>query len=102
LVASGIAARMVTAPREISLKPQPVVLTKLSAAVEAVVVHVDDSVAGRLSGFGLYPGARLRIQQRFPSLVIKTDETEIALERRVASLVTVTPLTGTREGSESP
>jgi Fe2+ transport system protein FeoA len=79
------------------VKLQPIALTDLSRDAEAQVVHVDASVAGRLSAFGLYPGVRVRILQRFPGLVVKTEETEVALERRVARLVAVVPWEG--EGS---
>ena len=45
----------------------------------------------RLSGFGLYTGMSVTVRQTFPTFVIKTEETEIALETGVADRIRVTP-----------
>lgn len=71
------------------MKETPVPLTQLSESEKAKVVQVDGPEALRLSGFGLYPGVIVRVHQKFPSIVIKTDETELALESEVAGSIKV-------------
>jgi Fe2+ transport system protein FeoA len=53
-------------------------------AVEAVAERVD-----RLASVGILPGAELRVQQTHPVVVIESDETVLALEREIASVVVV-------------
>jgi len=43
----------------------------------------------RLFGFGLFPGIEIQLLQRFPSYIIKCEQTEIALETSVASQIEV-------------
>ena len=43
----------------------------------------------RLAGFGLVPGATLRLVQRRPSLVVEIGETSLALDERVAAAIFV-------------
>jgi DtxR family Mn-dependent transcriptional regulator len=38
----------------------------------------------KLSSLGLSPGATIKVRQKFPSVVIQCDETQIALEREIA------------------
>jgi DtxR family Mn-dependent transcriptional regulator len=38
----------------------------------------------KLSAFGLVPGAQITVQQKYPSFVIRCEETQIALEREIA------------------
>ena len=68
---------------------KPVPLTQLPKGCRATVVQIDGSVADYLSGFGLYPGVELKVHQRFPSFVIKADETELAIESDVAMQILV-------------
>ena len=66
-----------------------IALTALSESDEAEIVRVDGEEALHLSGFGFYPGVLIQIIQRFPSYIIKTDQTEVALESEVASRIWV-------------
>ena len=72
------------------MNERPFPLTDLATSEEAVIVAVSGPEASRLSDFGLYPGIRVTVRQRFPSLVIKSEETELALESGVASRILVT------------
>jgi Fe2+ transport system protein FeoA len=64
-------------------------LTTLSAPERAEIIRIEGGDASQLSGFGFYPGAIIQVQQRFPSYIIRTDQTELALEREVASRIWV-------------
>jgi Fe2+ transport system protein FeoA len=64
-------------------------LTSLRALDTARIVTIESSIANHLSGYGIFPGAVVELQQKFPGYVIKTDETEIALEAEVASQIRV-------------
>jgi Fe2+ transport system protein FeoA len=71
------------------LPQSPIALTALSESEEAEIVRVDGNEALHLSGFGFYPGVLIQVIQRFPSYIIKTDQTEVALENDVASKIWV-------------
>ncbi|HON01018.1 MAG TPA: FeoA family protein [Acidobacteriota bacterium] len=71
---------------------QIIPLTHLKLGIPAKVVSVNRDVAERLSGFGVYPGARIEVHQKYPSFVIRVDEIELALEAKVAQTVRVRPL----------
>ena len=43
----------------------------------------------RLFGFGLFPGVEVELLQRYPSYIIKCEQTEIALETAVAEQILV-------------
>ena len=43
----------------------------------------------RLFGFGLFPGVEIELLQRFPSYIIRSEQTEIALETAVAAQIVV-------------
>lgn len=38
----------------------------------------------RLAAFGLVPGARVRVQQRFPAVVVEVEESLVAIEASLA------------------
>jgi Fe2+ transport system protein FeoA len=62
---------------------------------EIVALHTErKSRADRLSAMGLTPGSRVRVKQRFPSVVIEIGETEIALDRAITQDILVRPVAG--------
>jgi Fe2+ transport system protein FeoA len=67
-------------------------LSWLMRSEEGRILRIEGSVAQQLSGFGLYPGALIQVQQRFPSYIIKTDQTELALEHDIAQRIMVLKL----------
>lgn len=66
-----------------------VLLTTLAALDRAEIIRIEGSEASQLSGFGFYPGAIIQIHQKFPSYIIRTDQTELALETDVACRIWV-------------
>ena len=72
-----------------SLYRESTSLTSLSPLDSARITGIDHGIAGQLFGYGIYPGAVVELQQKFPGYVIKTDETEIALESGIASKIRV-------------
>ncbi len=66
----------------------------MQAKDEATIVEIEGPETARLAGFGLYPGVSVTIRQTFPSFVIKTEETELALESGVAEKIQVDPASG--------
>jgi Fe2+ transport system protein FeoA len=86
------------------LRNAPVPLTELASSDEGLIVDIDGREAARLSGYGLYPGITIRVHQTFPSFVVKADETEVAIESRVARMIRVIPTDSSRKpipGSKS-
>jgi len=71
------------------LSQPAVLLTTLSSPDRAEIVRIEGGDASQLSGFGFYPGAIIQIHQKFPSYIIRTDQTELALETDVASRIWV-------------
>ena len=69
-----------------------VLLTHLAVSDRAKIIRIDGADISQLSGFGIYPGAVIQIHQKFPSFIIGTDQTELALETDVASRIWVTRL----------
>lgn len=67
-------------------------LTRLSVSQEATIAEINGPDSELLAGYGLYPGITIRLRQRFPSLVIKAEETELAVEPDVAEQILVVPL----------
>jgi Fe2+ transport system protein FeoA len=70
-------------------------LADLSPGDRAVVVAVDHHEAlraERLLALGVTPGAIITILQTFPGIVLLCDQTELAIERAVASSVLVNPV----------
>jgi len=59
---------------------------------ERVVVGAVEGVAARihrLASVGILPGAELRVQQTRPVVVVESEETVLALEREIASVIVV-------------
>jgi len=69
--------------------PGTVRLTDLAVGERAVVVQMDEKLEMRVLGFGLFPGVPVELRQRFPACIIRCEDTEIALEKDVASRITV-------------
>jgi Fe2+ transport system protein FeoA len=67
-------------------------LCSLLTGDSGVVVDVDDDGAlavGRLAALGVTRGARIRVLQTFPGIVVECDQTELVMERGVAQAVLV-------------
>ncbi|MEW6309129.1 MAG: ferrous iron transport protein A [Bacillota bacterium] len=67
-------------------------LHQLQVGQEGQVLAVDRTRPGRyqrLAAYGLFPGARVRVEQRFPVLVVEVGHTHLAMEPEVAADVTV-------------
>jgi Fe2+ transport system protein FeoA len=74
-------------------------LTALDEERAGVVVAVagdDVHRSDRLLALGVAPGARVRLLQRFPSIVFLCDQTELAVERIVAEAILIRPEEGGR------
>jgi Fe2+ transport system protein FeoA len=78
--------------RKPELSQSTVLLTTLTVSDRAKIVRIEGGEASQLSGFGFYPGAIIQIHQRFPTYIVRTDQTELALETEVASSIWVTKL----------
>lgn len=60
---------------------------RLDIGEEATIAYIQagsDERLHKLMSFGLHPGASVRLHQRFPSIVIRTEETQLALEEDIA------------------
>ncbi|MEI6512121.1 MAG: FeoA family protein [bacterium] len=69
-----------------------ITLNKLAKRKRATVVTInrhDGTHWRKLLAFGIVPGATLVVIQRFPAIVIRIGETEVALDLDTARLVTV-------------
>jgi len=44
----------------------------------------------RLSLLGLVPGSRIRLEQRWPAIIVRVGETELSLDEDVAHQIIVT------------
>jgi DtxR family Mn-dependent transcriptional regulator len=53
-----------------------------------VLTHAE-ARAGRLLALGVSPGARIEVLQTFPGIVFRCDQTELAVERGVATAILV-------------
>lgn len=65
---------------------------ELQPGQQAEVIDIlssDRSRLARLSAYGLMPGCRVCLRQRSPAFVLAVDETEIALDHRVAREIQV-------------
>ena len=68
-------------------------LSELRRGIRGVVLEVradDRGRADRLLGLGVTPGAHVTVLQTFPGIVFLCDQTELAVERRVAKSIVVT------------
>lgn len=71
---------------------QPLTALRVGEAGLVHEIRLDDqSVAQKLMAFGIIPGARVQVVQRFPAYVLQIGFTQIALDRRIAHAVRVTP-----------
>lgn len=59
-------------------------LTALPLGDEARVTRIGNGHSSRVFGFGIYAGVKISLLQRYPSYVLRCEETEIALEASVA------------------
>ena len=69
-------------------------LSSLDEGTRGVIVEVcgkDRGRADRLLALGVTPGAAIVVLQTFPGVVFLCDQTELAVERRVAAAVSVRP-----------
>ena len=67
-------------------------LSQLAPGEGGVVVRVDSGVKDRfdrLVALGITPGARVTVLQVFPGIVFMCDQTELAIERTVATAIHV-------------
>ena len=75
-----------------SVGPVVVPSTQLGIGEEGRVAYVaadNYKLSHQLSSLGITPGIPLRLHQRFPSFVIKCEETEIAIEESIAENIYV-------------
>lgn len=71
-------------------------LSDFEVGIPAKVVFIkpsDASRIGRLSSFGILPGAIIKLIQRKPSVVIQIDETTIAIDPELANEIFVKKIT---------
>lgn len=52
--------------------------------------HPGSSATTQLVALGIYPGAEVRLVQRFPAFVLQVELAEVALDERMAERVWVT------------
>ncbi|HVL69832.1 MAG TPA: FeoA family protein [Vicinamibacterales bacterium] len=67
-------------------------LSSLPPGARGRVVRVVRDLTGRaerLAALGVTPGAPVRLLQTFPGIVFECDQTEMAVERRVAAAILV-------------
>jgi DtxR family transcriptional regulator, Mn-dependent transcriptional regulator len=84
----GACCRSFSRPVEPLVQP----LSKLAPGAAGRIVHIVPREAGRLmrlASLGLVPGARLRLQQIWPAVVVRIGETTLALESDVAGEIFV-------------
>jgi DtxR family Mn-dependent transcriptional regulator len=55
----------------------------------AYVALADHALSHQLANFGIAPGVPVRLHQRWPSFVLKCEETEVALEESIAKSIFV-------------
>lgn len=68
-------------------------LDELPTGQTARVTRVKDEGGHwrKLMAFGIRPGALLRVDQRFPSIVVQVGQTRVALDTRAAALIEIEP-----------
>ena len=65
-------------------------LAELRPGVRGRVSSVVRDLTGRaerLAALGVTPGAAVRVLQTFPGIIFECDQTEMAVERRVAAMI---------------
>ncbi|MBI4483160.1 MAG: ferrous iron transport protein A [Acidobacteria bacterium] len=70
----------------------PLPLTALPQGATARVVRITGGYELLVYGFGIYPGVEVQLRQKYPSYVLKCEETEIALEADLAKQIWVEPM----------
>jgi DtxR family Mn-dependent transcriptional regulator/ferrous iron transport protein A len=71
-------------------RPQSVTDLQPGQRAEVVeIVSADRNRLARLSSYGLMPGCQISLRQRSPAFVLAIDETEVALDTRVAREILV-------------
>jgi len=69
-------------------------LVELDSGQSADIVQIlstDGSRLLKLAGFGLVPGTRIRLQQRFPAYIVWVGETQVSLDSDVARDIVLRP-----------
>lgn len=72
--------------------PALVPLSTLRPGTRGRIAHVTRDLTGRaerLGALGVTPGAAIVVLQTFPGFVFQCDQTEMAIERRVAGTIYV-------------
>ena len=67
-------------------------LSRLAPGARGRIARITRDLTGRtdrLAALGVTPGASVRMLQTFPGIVFECDQTEMAVERRVASAIWV-------------
>lgn len=67
-------------------------LADLAEGAAGRVVRLEDpgsSATTQLVALGIYPGAEVRLVQRFPAFVLEVELAEVALDRRMAERIWV-------------
>ena len=75
-----------------------VALANMRAGAQGRVLSIVRDLTGRterLAALGITPGATIRVLQTFPVIVFECDQTEMAVERRVAAAIWVEVETST-------
>jgi DtxR family Mn-dependent transcriptional regulator len=79
----------------VAFTSKPVPLSSLDVGEHAVVSGVSDAASGRLErllALGITQGAVVTMLQRYPGVVFLCDQTELAVERKVADAIFVRPM----------
>jgi hypothetical protein len=69
-------------------------LSEVSAGTSARLLGfngIDDNHLGRLTAYGLLPGVKVAVLQRFPAIILGVYQAELALETELAAGVWVLP-----------
>jgi len=67
-------------------------LDSLKAREEGKISYIcssDHTQLDRLTAMGLFPGVRIRVHQRYPSIIVMFDETTLALDSELAKIIYV-------------
>ena len=74
-------------------------LTELPCPGAGVVVRLGARVREQVLGFGIYPGIRIELVQRFPNFVVLCEETEVSFEEALARQIWVDPVASENDSS---
>lgn len=64
-------------------------LEKGETGLITAITHDNDGHWRKLASFGLLPGARVTMKQRWPAYVVQVGFTEVGLDRATAALIAV-------------